>query len=257
MADLEFARPVDFYDWADWLNPKGDAELEDSELEQDNPPLPGTDNSSWKLSVEKLFKEQSQQVLALFSEFEAALRESRTCKVPSTCAEDFLTKVSLLTHLIPLIPSWRMEYSTGQLSSGQATSLQMVGPDEDDAPVPSPWAQLAFDLLANDQIHNVDRSIGQLTSVLTFAEDKPSSWLAALPLAVALSPVQTLESGLAGKLANSADAILAGLPVPVSWTNAAASEMLLDSLASPNQLLKQFSRSEAVYRKLSEMPIVV
>jgi len=257
MADLEFARPVDFNDWADWLNPKGDAELEVSELEQDNPPLPGTDNSSWKLSVEKLFKEQSQQVLALFSEFEAALRESRTCKVPSTCAEDFLTKVSLLTHLIPLIPSWRMEYSTGQLSSGKATSLQMVGPDEDDAPVPGPWAQLAFDLLANDQIHNVDRSIGQLTSVLTFAEDKPFSWLAALPLAVALTPAQTLDSDLSGKLANSADAILAGLPFPASWTNAAASEMLLDSLASPNQLLRQFSRSEAVYRKLSELPIVV
>jgi hypothetical protein len=150
-----------------------------------------------------------------------------------------------------------MEYSTGQLSSGAAPSLQMVGSDEDDAPAPGPWAQLAFDLLANDQIHNVDRSIGQLTSVLTFAEDKPSSWLAALPLAVALTPAQTFDSDLAGKLANSADAILAGLPVPVSWTNAAASEMLLDSLASPNQLLRQFSRSEAVYRKLSELPIVV
>jgi predicted molibdopterin-dependent oxidoreductase YjgC len=81
MADLEFARPVDFNDWADWLNPKGDAELEASELEQDNPPLPGKDDNSWKLSIESLFKSQPQAVFALLSEFESALRESRTCKV--------------------------------------------------------------------------------------------------------------------------------------------------------------------------------
>ena len=257
MSALEYARPVDFSGWADWLNPKGDAELEASELEQDNPPLPGKDDNSWKLSIENLFKAQAQAVLALFSEFEASLRESRTSKVFSTSTEDFLTKVSLLTHLIPLLPAWRMEFSTGQLSSAKAPSLQMVDSASIDAPAPGPWAQLAFDLLANNQIHNIDRSIGQLTSVLTFAEDKPISWLTALPLAVALTPAQSLDSDLGVKLANSADSLLSGLPVPVSWSNAAASEMLLDLLSSPEQLLRQFSRSEAVYQKLSELPVLV
>ena len=257
MADLEFARPVDFNDWADWLNPKGDAELEASELEQDNPPLPGKDDNSWKLSIESLFKSQPQAVFALLSEFESALRESRTCKVFSNNTADFLTKVSLLTHLIPLLPSWRMEYSTGQLSSAKAPSLQMVDSETNNAPAPGPWAQLAFDLLANGQIQNIDRSIGQLTSVLVFAEDKPVSWLAALPLAVALTPAQSLDSDLGAKVASDSDLLLTGLPVPVSWSNAEASEMLLDLFSSPNHLLRQFSRSEAVYRKLSDLPVDV
>jgi hypothetical protein len=257
LSGLEFARPVDFSGWADWLNPKGDAELEASELEQDNPPLPGKDDNSWKLSIENLFKAQPQVVLDLLSEFEASLRKSRTCRVFSTSTEDFLTKVSLLTHLIPLLPAWRMEFSTGQLSSAKSPSLQMVDSAVIDAPVPGPWAQLAFDLLANNQIHNIDRSIGQLSSVLTFAEDKPISWLAALPLAVALTPAQSLDSDLGVKLANSADLLLSGLPFPVSWSNAAANEMLLDLLSAPEQLLRQFSRSESVYRELSELPVLV
>jgi hypothetical protein len=257
MTDMEFARPVDFSDWAEWLSPKGDAELEAATLEQDNPPLPGKDDKSWKISIENLFKTEPQTVLALLSEFESSLRESRACRVFSKGNENFLTKVSLLTHLVPLIPAWRMEYSTGQLTSAKAPSLQMMDSDGKDAPAPGPWAQLAFELLINNQIQNIDRSIGQLTSVLEFSEEKPASWLAALPLAVALTPAQSLDSDLGASLAKASDELLKALPVPMSWSNSVASEMLLDLLSSPNQLLRQFSRSEAVYRKLSELPVVV
>lgn len=255
MADLEFARPVDFNDWADWLGPKGDAELEASELEQDNPPLPGKDDNAWKLSMESLLKADPQGVLALLSEFESSLRESRTCRVFSNSTEDFLTKVSLVTHLIPLLPSWRMEYSTGQLSSAKAPSLQMV--DSESTNPPGAWAELAFELLNKGQIQNINQSIGQVTSVLAFAEDKSVSWLAALPLAVAMIPAQSLDSELGAKLASASDLLLTGLPVPVSWSDAAASDALLDLLSSPNQLLRQFSRSEAIYRKLSGLPVVI
>lgn len=257
MANLEFARPVDFYDWADWLGPKGDVELESSQLEQDNPPLPGKDNSSWNLSIEKLLVAETQRTLSLLAEFEASLREPRTCLVPSSSTEDFLAQVSLLTHLLPLLPSWRVEYSTGPMTSAKAPSLQMVDAPATPTAAPGAWAELAFELLENQQLGSIERSIGQLTSALAFSEDKPVSWLAALPLAIALTPKDSLGAELGTKVSTMADALLTGLPVPLSWTNSEASEMLLDLLSSPNQLLRQFSRSEAIYRKLSELPVVV
>ena len=257
MADLEYARPVDFSDWADWLSPKGDIELEESALEQDNPPLPAKDNHSWSLSIENLFLAEPQRTLTLLGEFESSIRELRSARVPSMNTEDFLIQVSLLTHLIPLLPAWRLEYSTGSVKSVSHPSLQMVTSPITDAPAAGPWAQLAFEILSNKQLTSIDGSIGQLTSVLSFAEDKPASWLTALPLAVALTPSGSVEPSLGSRLASQADSLLTGLPVPVAWTNSVASEMLLDQLSSPNQLLRQFPRSEVVYGKLSGLPVVI
>jgi hypothetical protein len=257
LADLHFARPADFYDWADWLGPKGDAELEASELEEDNPPLPSLDNESWGVRVNSLVSSQPQRTLALLAEFEACLRDVGVCKVVSNGTDDFFTQVSLLTHLLPLQPSWRFEYSTVPASLAKTPALEMSDSNPSSPAAPGPWSELAFEVLSSGQIVNIDRALGQLTSVLNFSEDKPMSWLTALPLAVAITPAESLDRELGTKLANQADALLKGLPVPVSWNSAQESEVLLDRLSSPSQLLRQFSRSEAVYRKLSELPVAV
>lgn len=257
LADLQFARPVDFHDWADWLGPKGDAELEVSELEEDNPPLPALDTGAWGIRISALASSEPQRTLALLAEFEACVREAGVCKVVSKGTEDFLTQVSLLTHLLPIEPSWRLEYSTTPTAWAKLPALVMTESNAVSSAVPGPWSELAFEVLRSGRIVDIDRAIGQLTSVLTFAEDKPASWLTALPLAVAMTPAETFDPELGTKLAKQCDALLTGLPVPVSWNSARDSELLLDQFLSPNQLLRQFSRSEAVYRKLSDLPVAV
>lgn len=112
LSQLPHVTPADFATWQDWLNPRGDVELETAQLEDDNPPIPGMTRVEWNRAIERLFDGDEDLTIANLRNVEQELLQifPGVALIGSERDDEFLQWVSVVTHLIPAEGAWKTPF---------------------------------------------------------------------------------------------------------------------------------------------------
>lgn len=123
-SELDPPRPIDFFSWTGWLNPRGDAQVDASNLRSSELPIP-------ELTAEEISIEHSQFIshnrdfaIDVLKNVERALVNSLPVALPGDDTEEFRTWVSVVSHLIPSSVAWFSGF--GSTWTQPSTSMQSI-----------------------------------------------------------------------------------------------------------------------------------
>ena len=110
--DNIFLRPVDFTRWRGWLNPRGDAQVDSSNLNESTFP-------QLEVSLEELSEQHSQKVsenLAYSSNVLTLvarnLKSSSSTPLPGANSTEFFNWTDIVSHLIPGSVIWELPFAS-------------------------------------------------------------------------------------------------------------------------------------------------
>ncbi len=257
MSGFLNARPADFATWADWCNPRGDAQLESAVLEDDNPPMPSLDSREWCSKAEATFEEDLDDSMQILSGFEAALRSGANFGIATEDSEDFLNWVSLLSHLIPVMAAWTMQYSSSDAAKQFAKVPARTSIFKSDSPVArvevSDWARLVK-LVIEAGIHpELEDLIGFLSDALVFDPNSGMQALAALPLACSFVNSDGLDPSDMMEISNLSASLLFELSPPMAWVSENYAQQAFEQLESSTSLIKSMPNGDLIYETLSRL----
>lgn len=255
---LSFSRPVDFWTWRDWCNPRGDAELEKAAIEEDNPPVPALGQSEWVRSVEALFEKDIDKSMAILLGFERSLRNSQNFGINVESMEAFLGWVSLLTHLLPLRSSWGAQFTS--TNAGESFPIRVMSNTIFKTTSESPsrqeetaWTRLVS-LVIESGIHDsVDQRIGFLSKRLGFFGESTLENLVILPLACLFIKKGDIDAGDFEAISDEVATLLEELPFPKNWRDNDDVEAIFNELENSQTLLAGLPNSDLVYSKLNQL----
>jgi hypothetical protein len=260
MAGLAYARPVDFHTWADWQNPRGDAELEAATLEPHNPPLPSLDSAAWARRAERTFETDTDDSMQILSGFESALRTGTNLGIDSTTVDEFLDWVSLLTHLIPVKTAWTTQFTsieaakhfqrTPPKTSIYRSDSYRTRVDE------SAWAKLVR-LVIEAGIHaEIEQLIGELSLALAFDPNSGAQSLAVLPLACCFLDQNLMDQSDLAVMVGVAAGLLHHLDAPTHLQGAQQAESCFAKLEKSSAVIRLLPNGDQIYSKLSGLPLL-
>lgn len=245
LAEFPEARPADFAWWHDWLNPRGDNELEVAQLEQDNPPLPGLSVDRRRALLETLVDVDEAITLHNLSQAALAISKGQSAGIRADDEMDFLLWVSLVTHLLPSRLAWSIPFSTdhktfaGSKSTRKANLVKVELGDDSAKSADSAsqsWARLVYSVANSGMLEQVEALVATLADGSSTSGIPPTQWapLAISRLTVDLMDDETHDS-LLDELANYWTQI--DLSKVGDALGDAARNMLQMSLDDPNSLL--------------------
>ena len=168
-SELEYPRPIDILTWSGWLNPRGDVQVDASNLRSSDLPFPEISAESMSVQHSMFVAEQGELALDVFSNVARAFMRGLPVALPGKDTEEFRTWVSVVSHLIPPSVSWFCGF--GSTWRNPVPTFKELGLPQfywnkqfaqEDIEVES-WAYLVskvfeydLDLLAYDSINQVD-----------------------------------------------------------------------------------------------------
>lgn len=259
LAEFAFARPADFFTWADWQNPRGDAQLEEAELEADNPPIPSLSSAAWLRTMQRLLEDDPEVSGLNLRSFEEALASSSPAKFAAKNSENFLEWVSFTTHLIPLQQAWRSQFLshvqvTFSHKPGSAPSFIFAEPEQARM-TDGHWANLASFIVESGTHESIDRQIGKLSGALEFADNALANCLGMLPLACLFLNREVIAPEDFEILVQLTNAALAEYPSHATWRSSQAMSTTLDLLESSGTVMQALPNSDYVYGLLANLMI--
>lgn len=172
-SELEHPRPIDILTWTGWLNPRGDVQVDSSNLRSSDLPFPEISAEEMSLQHSKFVSEQSEVALDVFSHVARGFIRGLPVSLPGEDTEEFRTWVSVVSHLIPPSVSWFCGFGSTwrtpvltfkELGLPQLNWNKQFSPEELEV---ESWAYLVskvfeydLDLLAYDSINQVDMAFG-------------------------------------------------------------------------------------------------
>ncbi len=260
LSGLSYARPADFAGWADWLNPRGDAELEAAELEPHNPPLPSFDSSVWSRMAEQIFEFDEDDALQVLSGFEAAMLEGGNLGIDAGTVDDLLNWVSFLTHLIPVHAGWTMQFTSNEAAKHFAKMPARTSIFRSESYVPridvSEWALLVKLIIEAGIYSEIESKIGELSMALVFDPNNGSQSLAILPLACCFLDKNLLDPSDLDRMNGLVTGLLSQLAAPSHWRSDEHSAEFFDQLEAPTSVLRGLANGDQVYGRLNSLPIL-
>jgi hypothetical protein len=225
-------RPVDFVRSNGWLNPRGELELEQANL----------DDSFYR--IDDSFKERLKDALAevrrlpnlqgKLAGFAEALIGGTATALPTELKPQFFAIVSVFTRLIPAEFAMQVGFSdvwacprSRDLADGRNPHIILSNQETAQGALAKIWGEFAAEAMNSGIIGKLIKRLDDISSEqLIFNADNREEALAALPLAVLLSDPADLE----GKtdLATKAKELLKRLDAPAS--NSEKIEQLLANL---------------------------
>lgn len=259
ISGLSFPRPADFVTWVDWLNPRGDEQLELAVLEDFNPPLPDFDDAEWARRAESIFEVDPDESLQILSRFDESLRAHESCGIPSANQNEFLEWVSFVQHLLPLSSAWSLQFSSNAagLHLKAGTSATVLYRSEAHMPRArvSDWANLVKAVVESGVYSQVENLLGKLSFALDFDPSNGSQSLAALPLACCLLESDLLDKEDLASVSQAASQLLLDLPLPNSWTSDDFMNWCFSELEEKQTVLRYFPSADYVYQNLSRLGV--
>lgn len=260
LSGLAFARPADFAGWADWQNPRGDAELEAAELEPHNPPLPAFDSSAWSRMAEQIFEFDEDDALQVLSGFEAEMREGGNLGIDAGTVDDFLNWVSFLTHLIPVHAGWTMQFTSTESAKHFGKMPPRTSIYRSDSYMTridvSEWALLVKLIIEAGIYSEIESKIGELSMALVFDPNSGRQSLAILPLACCFLDQNLLDPSDLARMNGLVTSLMSQLASPSHWRSDEHSAEFFDQLEAPTSVLRGLANGDQIYGKLNSLPIL-
>lgn len=253
---LEDPRPIDLLTWNGWLNPRGDVQVDSSNLRSSDLPHPVNSAEDMSLEHSHHIAYQGEAALDVFSAAARSFMRGMPVPVPGVDSEEFRRWVSVLSHLIPSSVSWFCGF--GSTWRGPAPTLQEVGlpqfywtnervPEDQDVEA---WAYLAsktfeydLDLLVYDRINQVDKSFN-------WTREEHMSY-ALMPLPLSLLGLPAEDFGDEGpEIAEESARLLLRTQWPRYRGDSKAFEELWESLEMPESLFNSLEDRTQLESKL-------
>ena len=261
ISEVSFPRPVDFHSWNDWLTPRGDVELEDAKLESNNPPFPERNDASRFRAIETLVEAKPEASGRILSDFEASLTSGLNLAIAADSADEFLTWVSFLTHLIPMGSAWKFPFTSSphgaKLETSDGTIAIYRGPQTDRGRTTSPWVELAKTVVDYGLQAEIEALIGEISRTLAFPGKEASENLVALPLAFCMMPKSVLEEDILREVAANAAELLEVSQFNAHWTSEAAAQQVFEKLETPTNIFSSLVNLERLSARLGNLPVGV
>ena len=260
MSGLTYARPVDFHSWADWQNPRGDAELEAAALEPHNPPMPSLDSAAWARRAERTFETDTDDSMQILSGFETALRSGSNLGIDSTTVEEFLDWVSLLTHLIPVKTAWTTQFTSIEAAKHFEKNPPKTSIYRSDSYLTrveeSSWANLVRLVIEAGINSEIEQVIGELSMALAFDPNSGSQSLAVLPLACCFLDQNLMDQSDLSSMLGMIAGLLQQLEAPTHWQSAQQAEACFAKLEQASAVIRLLPNGDQIYSKLSGLPVL-
>jgi len=172
-SELEYPRPIDILTWSGWLNPRGDVQVDSSNLRSSDLPFPEISAEEMSVQHSKFVSEQGELALDVFSDAARAFMRGLPVSLPGKDTEEFRTWVSVISHLIPPSVSWFCGF--GSTWRKPVLTIKELGLPQlywdkqftQEGREVESWAYLAskvfeydLDLLAYDSVNQVDMAFG-------------------------------------------------------------------------------------------------
>lgn len=260
MSGLPFPRPADFVSWADWLNPRGDIELEAAELEPHNPPMPAIDGATWCRDAERIFEADVDESMQILSGFETAMMQGSNLGIASTSVEEFTDLVSFLTHLVPLHAGWTMQFTSVEAAKHFSKVPPRTNIYRIDGYAPriatSSWAELVKLVVEAGIYSEIENLIGELSLSLVFDPNNGSQSLAALPLACCFIDSSLMDESDLTRLGPLVANLLSQLASPTHWRNEQQANKLFSLLEQPGTVLRSLPNGDQIYGRLNSLAVL-
>lgn len=260
LSGLAYARPADFAGWADWQNPRGDAELESAELEPHNPPLPIFDSSAWSRMAEQIFEFDEDDALQVLSGFEAEMVAGGNLGIDAGTVDDFLNWVSFLTHLIPVHAGWTMQFTSTEAAKHFAKMPPRTSIYRSDSYMTridvSEWALLVKLIIEAGIYSEIEAKVGELSMALVFDPNSGRQSLAILPLACCFLDKNLLDPTDLARMNGLVTSLMSQLASPSHWRSEEHSAVLFDQLEAPTSVLRGLANGDQIYGRLNSLPIL-
>lgn len=260
MSGLNFARPADFATWADWQNPRGDAELEAAALEPHNPPMPAFDSAAWSRVAEQIFEADSDDSMQVLSSFEQSMREGSNLGIDTGTVSEYLDWVSFITHLIPLDAGWTMQFTSNEAAKHFKKTPPRTSIYRSDSYLPrveeSEWANLVKSVIEAGVYGDVENLIGQLSSAFVFDPNSGLQSLAILPLACCFLDQKLLDSTDLNVMRGLVSSLLTELSPPTHWRSVSIASHFFERIDTSDAVLRSLPNSDRVYGRLNSLPVL-
>lgn len=260
LTGLNFARPADFASWAEWHNPRGDAELEAAELEEHNPPMPSIDSADWNRAAERIFETDIDEALQITSGFEEAMREGSNLGINTGGVQELLDWVSFLTHLVPLNSGWSLQFSSNDAGKHFAKVPPRTSIFRADSHIArksvTDWANLVRVVVESGIYSDVETMIGELSSALIFNPNNGLQGLSALPLACCFIDQDLMDPDDLAAMAVLVSSLLNELVPPSHWQSERLAQGTFLKLEQGNAAIRALSNADLVYEALSRLPVL-
>jgi len=248
-------RPADFVYSTGWLSPRGEAELETTELDDGFYELQPNFREQLKSDLARV--KRLPNLEALTKAFAQSQLTGEAAFVPKTQAADFFAIVAVLTRLTAPGFAWQTGFSDVWVEPRTATLTVGANPhfliSDKRQPalnnIATDWGNLAAEVFASGMPGKLMAKLDDLaTNTFTFHPSSREQGLSVLPLAIMLSD----SADLAGKeqLVNQAANLLELIELPQGWVGDAQAKTL-DNAAGA--VYRTTAYSESIESKLTNI----
>ena len=150
-SELDSPRPIDFFSWTGWLNPRGDIQVDASNLRSSGLPFPEVSAEEMSIEHSEFISHHGDFAIDVFKTVEKALVNSLPIALPGDESEEFRTWVSVVSHLIPSSVAWFCGF--GSTWTQPSTSMQSIKLPNSDILLDFPqfyWNKQASDVIDGD-----------------------------------------------------------------------------------------------------------
>jgi hypothetical protein len=268
-SKLDSPRPIDFFTWTGWLNPRGDIQVDASNLRSSNLPYP-------EISAEEISVEHSEFVtrhgdfaIEVFKNVERSFLNSSPVALPGDNSEEFRSWVSVVSHLIPASAAWFCGF--GSTWTQPSTSVQNIKLPNKETTLNFPqfywskqipldidgdtsWAFIASKLFEYELDMVVHDSINQIDKAFSWSAIDGAMSYALIPLPLAILGLTPEDFGDDGDLvATECSDLLRKIDWPTYRGDSRALEDLLESLRAPESLYSTLHDRSQLERKLDAL----
>jgi hypothetical protein len=256
-------RPADFSFSPHWATARGEVQVNAAEIPEAFP-YPDFDGGELSFRHHAAFDSTANAPAVLF-QYGQALYEGGDMTLGPQTKANFGAWVSLLTHLIPQVLAWRVQFTS--LSAGRTvvgTNLPRIDIDNDlptRTPDPSvvAWASLILDLIENYADSELTTLIDEVVDAFTAPPQQPGAPLSRSALLPALLAGLLLDdlfySDKKIELADKAVNALGALGMPSSYRSDEAKVAILARIEGSELLIHQSGAAQGVLGLLKNIPV--
>jgi hypothetical protein len=268
-SKLEYPRPIDFFTWTGWLNPRGDIQVDASNLRSSNLPYPEISAEEISVGHSEFVTRHGDFAIEVFKSVERSFLNSSPVGLPGDESEEFRSWVSVVSHLIPASAAWFCGF--GSTWTQPSTSVQNIKLPNKETSLNFPqfywskniqidfdgdtsWAYLASKVFEYELDMVVYDSINQVDKAFSWSAIDGAMSYALLPLPLAILGLTQEDFGDDGDLVATACAeILERIQWPTNRGDSRAFEALWEMLEAPESLYNSLDDRSHLERKLDAL----
>jgi len=265
-SDLDSPRPIDFFTWTGWLNPRGDIQVNASNLRSSDLPFPEISAEEMSVEHSEFITQHGENAIEVFKNVERAFLGSLPVDLPGGESEEFRNWVSVVSHLIPASVSWFCGFgSTWTQPSSSVQNIKLQNKDRlvnfpqffwekafpKDFDGDTAWAYLAAKVFEYELDMVVYDAINQVDKAFSWSAIDDSMQYALIPLPLVLLGLTLEDFGDEGaEVAAECADLLQRVQWPTYRGDHSSFNTLWEMLETPESLYNRLEDKHQLERKI-------